>query len=476
MAQETGKGLRLVVIGAGPGGYAAAALAAAKGCDTTLVEAGALGGTCLNTGCIPSKILRKSTGLFREVRESDTFGISTREPELDMAGVQARKKGIIAAQQKGVAGLMEKNGVKLIQGRAALEGRDRIRVDQPGREGLTLEFDRLILATGSVPAQIPGFPFDGEHILSSDHVLDLETLPESVLIVGGGVIGCEFAFILNDAGVKVTVVEALDRVLDIPGFDGQGSKLIQRAMKKRKIKCLTSQKVTGAVLSDRGCRVSLEPTNGQAKSPAEIEAEKVIVVAGRQPATKGLGLETAGVDMDGRGYAVVNEFMETSVKNIYAIGDMAGFPKPMLAHVATAEARRAVSHALGSPGPMSYRAIPSAVFTSPEAAWVGITAKEAEQAGISAQTHTLLFRTIGKVQVLGELDGEAAITADTQSGIILGVRLVGAHATELISQACLAVENKLTLDQLANTIHAHPTVSEVMVELAWKATGQALHA
>ena len=473
---------KLVVIGGGPGGYAAAVKASRAGFDTTLVEEAQLGGTCLNRGCIPSKIIRQSAQLLGQIKAADAFGITLdATPGLDMARVQKRKETILNAQRTGVSKLMDHSNVRVVQGRGRLHASQQVEVILEDGELEYLDFDRLILACGTVPAALPDIPFDGERILSSDHVLELDRLPASVVIIGGGVIGCEFAFMLNEAGVKVTVVEALDRVLSIPGFDAPGSRLMERAMKKAKIKCLPRALVTEVDADDSGCRITIGPSpfcRDQKKAAREqvLEAEKTIVVVGRTPATRGLALDRAGVETDHRGFIVTDDHLATSTPGIFAIGDVGGFGKPMLAHTAVYDARIAVANAAGEQRQANYDTVPSAVFTSPEAAWVGLSQEEAEAAGIQAVSDTLLFRTMGKVQVLGELDGEARITSDAVTGRILGVQLVGAHATELIAEAGLAVQNHLTIDQLADTIHAHPTVSEIMVETAWKTQKQALHA
>ena len=252
---------KLVVIGGGPGGYAAAVKASRAGFDTTLVEEAQLGGTCLNRGCIPSKIIRQSAQLLGQIKAANAFGITLdATPGLDMARVQKRKETILNAQRTGVSKLMAHSNVRVVQGRGRLHSSQQVEVVLEDGELEYLDFDRLILACGTVPAALPDIPFDGERILSSDHVLELDRLPASVVIIGGGVIGCEFAFMLNEAGVKVTVVEALDRVLSIPGFDAPGSRLMERAMKKAKIKCLTRALVTGVDADDSGCRITIGPS------------------------------------------------------------------------------------------------------------------------------------------------------------------------------------------------------------------------
>ncbi|MCG8632392.1 MAG: dihydrolipoyl dehydrogenase [Desulfobacterales bacterium] len=467
--------MKIIVVGAGPGGYTAGIRAAQKGHDVVVIEDRDLGGTCLNHGCIPSKIFRRSADIADDLKHMKGYGFEADEvPQFSMAALQNRKQRIVATQQKGIQALLKNNTVTLVRGRASL-GPDRavtVDMEEGGKE--ILEYDRLILATGSRPSALPFAPFDGDHILSSDHVLGMTQLPDTAVIVGGGVVGCEFAFILSSLGVKITVVEALDRMLCLPGISPATSRVVEVSMKKNKIRPLCNSLVKNISVAGGICRVAV----GSVKQPDKhqvIEAQKVIVVAGRKPSTRGLNLEQAGIATQ-KGFVPVTPSMETRVENIYAIGDLAWAPgKQMLAHVAAREAEVAVDAICGRKTAMSYRAVPSAIFTSPEVACVGMTRDQALEEGRAASETRVMLRTLGKIQALGKLDGHAIVTFDQLTHEILGVELAGAHATDIIAEAGLAVEKRLTLEDICHTVHAHPTVAEIMMEVCEKAKGTPLH-
>ncbi len=467
--------MKLIVVGGGPGGYTAAVRAAQKGYNTVLIEKNDLGGTCLNRGCIPSKIFRRSADIADDLKKMDAYGFEKKDsPAFSMAGLQARKQRVVQTQQKGIKGLLDKNKVTLVQGEAVLgsPGQVNVRLNSGGTESMA--YDKLILAMGSYPLSIPAFPIDHGHILSSDDVLDWTDLPESLVIIGGGVVGCEFAFILSSLGVKVTVVETLDRMLCLPGIGAKTSRLVEVSMKKNKVKPLFGRTVTGVEIKDGGCRVELAPAK-EKEGPQYIEAQKVLVTVGRKPATAGLNLEQAGIGLE-KGFIPVNGAMETSVEGIFAIGDTAWAPgKQMLAHVAAREAEIAVAAIAGKDAFMSYGTVPGGIFTSPEIASVGMTLVEAKQAKLDASDAMVMFRTLGKIQALGKLDGHAIVTFDPHTHRILGFELAGAHATDIIAQAALLVEKKMTLEDVCDTIHAHPTVAEIMMEVCHKAKGTPLH-
>ncbi len=473
---------KITIIGAGPGGYVAAIRAAQLGAEVTLIEADQVGGTCLNRGCIPSKVLITTADLLEKFHQAGSFGIAVDGPvRPDMAGLMDRKRKVVQGQIKGILGLLKKYKIQHYTGTGMIRGAGHVNVTSGEGMEVDVSWDRLILATGTEPLNIAAFPFDGKKILSSDHALDLEKIPESVLILGGGVIGCEFAFILSSLGAKVTVVEALSRLLPLPSVDAGCSKILQREMKKRRIHFLVNRTVTA--YADDGDKLSvtlgpspfLENPSEKEKTPQSLTVEKMLVCIGRQPNSAGIGLENIGIRMDTKGWIQTDDRMQTSGENVYAVGDILGPPKVMLAHVASTEGLIAAENAMGADRRMDYHAVPGAIFTSPEVANVGLTEAQAREQGIDHESHTVLMRTLGKAQVLGELAGEAKIISEAGSGRILGVHLVGAHATDLIAEGTLAVQQGLTVSDIAATIHAHPTMAEVMIEVAHKAEGRPIH-
>jgi dihydrolipoamide dehydrogenase len=473
---------KIVIIGAGPGGYVAAIRAAQLGAEVTLVEAGQVGGTCLNRGCIPSKVLITTADLLEKFHRAESFGVKVDgRISADIAGLMERKKKVIQGQIKGILGLLKRHKISLCTGTGKITGPGQVQVTSGKREEMDLDWDRLILAAGTEPLNIPAFPFDGKKILSSDHALALDRIPESVLILGGGVIGCEFAFILSSLGAKVTVVEALSRLLPLPSVDESCSKILQREMKKRRIKVLVNKTVAEYADSGAGLQVTIGPSpflenpSDRDKTPQSLEVGKMLVCIGRQPNSAGIGLENIGIETDEKGWIVTDEHMRTGVENVYAVGDILGPPKVMLAHVASTEGLVAAENAMGSNYRMDYHAVPGAIFTSPEVANVGLTEAQAREQGIAYEAHQVLMRTLGKAQVLGELAGEARVIVEADSGRILGIHLVGAHVTELIAEGSLAVQHGMTVNDIAATIHAHPTLAEIMLEVAHKAQGHAIH-
>jgi dihydrolipoamide dehydrogenase len=466
---------RVAVIGAGPGGYVAAVRAAQLGARVCLIEKETIGGTCLHWGCIPSKIMKTTAELFEHIRQAGEFGIQlSGAPVMDMQTLMARKARIVQTQVKGIEALLQHHGISLLKGTARVTGPGQVIVTTLEGNRQPVEWDRLILATGTTPTPLPGTPFDGRKVISSNEVLNLAEVPESMLIVGGGVIGCEFACILAAIGTQVTIIEALDRLLPLPAIDAACSKVLLREMKKRKIKVLTGHSVRQVAYDGDDLRVTAAPLKGE--GPEQIlTAGQMLVCIGRQPSTAGMGLSTIGLTCDARGWIATDSGLRTQVPDVYAIGDILGPEKIMLAHVASVEGCIAAENALGANRTMRYDAVPSAIFTMPEVAAVGLAAEQALAEGIEARSETVLFRVIGKAQVMGELAGEAKIVFESQGGRILGVHLIGPHATDLIAEATLAVTTGRSIHELADTIHAHPTLSEIMAEVALKAAGRALH-
>jgi dihydrolipoamide dehydrogenase len=473
---------QVTILGAGPGGYVAAVRAAQLGADVTVVEKEQVGGTCLNWGCIPSKIMKVTAELLEKFHQADAFGIRTKGPAtLDMGKLMARKQKVVSAQIKGIEGLLAHHRIRLVRGNARVEGHGKASAISENGQVKSWEWDRLIIATGSRPFSVPAFPFDGRQILSSNHILGIESVPESIVIVGGGVIGCEFACILSAMGAKVTVVEALDRMLPLPSVDAGCSKVLEREMKKRKIKFYVNRVVASIEPAAGGLAVIIGPSpfashlKEKDRVPVATTVEKALVCIGRSPNTKNIGLSTIGLETDAKGWIPVNDRMQTGVPGVYAIGDVLGPERVMLAHVASTEAMLAAENAMGGDRAMDYTAVPGAIFTMPEVACVGLTEAQAREKGCNARTDTVLFRSIGKAQVIGELAGQASIVSDAGSGRLLGVHIIGPHATDLLGEGTLAVASGLGVTDITDTIHAHPTLAEIMLEAALKATGKALH-
>jgi dihydrolipoamide dehydrogenase len=369
----------------------------------------------------------------------------------------------------------------LVHGKAQIDGPGKVSVAGDDGQAQSWGWDRLIIATGSQPFSVPAFPFDGRRILSSNHILEIEQVPESIVIVGGGVIGCEFACILSAMGARVVVVEALDRLLPLPSVDAGCSKVLEREMKKRKVRFYVNRVVESIVPTGDKLTVTVGPSpfapdlNDRDKVPVTETVAQALVCIGRSPNTNDIGLSTIGLETDPKGWIPVDDQLQTGVPGVYAIGDVLGPERVMLAHVASTEAMLAAENAMGAHQVMDYTAVPGAIFTMPEVACVGLTEVQARDRGIDARADTVLFRTIGKAQVIGELSGQATIVSDVDSGRVLGVHIIGPHATDLLGEGSLAVRHHLCASDIAGTIHAHPTLAEVMLEAALKATGKALH-
>ena len=473
---------RITVLGAGPGGYVAAIRAAQLGAEVTVIEKDNVGGTCLNWGCIPSKIMKTTAEMLELMNRASEYGIrSAGVIHPDMQRLTERKNQVIQVQRDGILKLLKHNGVKYITGKAKISGFNDVSVSVGDGENVHVAWDKLIIATGSRPQIIEDFPYDGDRILSSDDALYLERIPDSMLILGGGVIGCEFASIFSALGCKVTLVEALSRLLPLPSVDTDCSKILQREMKKRKIKYYLERTAASTEHTGSGLRVTLNPFSiGDAKPSQRlkseiIETEKMLVCIGRRPNTSDIGIEDLEVAMDERGWVLTDEYMSTNSPGIYAIGDVLGPAKIMLAHVASTEGIIAAENAMGENRLMEYGCVPGAIFTIPEVANVGMTEAQAIEQGIAVRTDAVLFRTLGKAQVIGEITGQAKIVSSPDSGKILGVHIIGPHAADLIAEGTLAIKMGSTVSDLAETIHAHPTLSEIMLETSFSALGRGLH-
>ncbi|MDH7577755.1 MAG: dihydrolipoyl dehydrogenase [Bacillota bacterium] len=455
---------QVIVIGAGPGGYPAAIRAAQLGARVCLIEAGQPGGTCLNRGCIPTKALVASALLIKQLRGAGEFGVEASEVILNLQKIKERQQGIVSRLRQGIRYLLEKHKIDFIEGKGRLLGQGRVEVRLNGGPAKVITGNKIIIAAGSDPMLPPALSYDGEVVISSTEMLQLDAVPESLLIAGGGVIGCEFAGIYAEFGASVTLVEAQPTIL--PFVEDELARKLQGVLRQRGIILRTKTKIKGVKREGVRAKVYLE-------DGTEIDAEKVLVAVGRVLNTRDLGLEECGVALGSRGEILVNEKMETSVPGIYAAGDVTG--KALLAHVATCQGLVAAANALGEKQEMNYRAVPNAIFTFPEIGSVGLTSQEAKARGVPLKTGKFPFLANGKALCEGEADGFVKVLAEDGTGQILGVHIIGPHATELIAEGTLAVRWGLTLEHFTETIHAHPTLAEALKEAAEVAVGLGLH-
>jgi dihydrolipoamide dehydrogenase len=475
--------VKIAILGAGPGGYVAAVRAAQLGADVTVIEEENVGGTCLNWGCIPSKVMITTAELLEKIKKADAYGITVEgSVRPNMQRLMERKNAVIQAQTKGILDLLKHHKIRYLKGTGYLRDKGSAAVRLPNGEEQELSWDKLILATGTRPFDLPNLAFDGHKILSSNDALCLQEVPESIMILGGGVIGCEFAFLLSALGSKVTIVEALPRMLPLPSVDEDCSKVLQREMKKRKINFIVNKtverfdEVNGKLLVTIGPSPFLENPTGKDKKPLSQNVDKILVCIGRKPNTTNIdGLDSVGVQLDEKGWVMTNERMETSAADVYAIGDLLGPSKIMLAHVASTEGLVAAENAMAGRRSMDYNIVPGAIFTSPEVANVGLTEAQAKTQGYEVRADSVLFRTLGKAQVIGDIAGQAKIVSEIGSGKILGVHIIGPHATDLIAEGTLALQTGAKVQDLAATIHAHPTLAEIMLENSLKALDRSLH-
>ena len=460
---------RIVIIGAGTGGYVAAIRAAQLGAQVTLIESSAVGGLCLNWGCIPSKSLLACAELAQKIKKAGEFGITiTGAVTYDLARMVERKNKIVAGLVKGVRTLLKTWNVELIEGRGALVNATTVRVVKPDGTEAILQADAIIVGTGTTAPALPNLALDGISIISSREALDLTAIPDSLLIVGGGVEGCEFASLFSVLGTKVTLVEMLPRIL--PTEDEEVSALLAAELKKLGVTILVNARVEKVAVGPDGVSTTLADGN-------TVASARVLVSIGRRFNTGGktdeLGLEEAGVQLGRRGEILVNERMETNVLGVYAIGDVTG--KAMLAHVASAQGKVAVRNILGRPATMSYDVIPAGIFTFPEVGRVGLTEQEARQRGMEIRIGKFRPIGLGKAHASGETSGLMKIVTEAKTGRIVGVHLVGSHAADLIHEAAVAMQMGATAATLAETIHAHPTMPEGLMEAAEDVEGMAIH-
>ncbi len=458
----------IIVIGSGPGGYVAAVRAAQAGKRTAIVEREALGGVCLNWGCIPTKALLKSASVYHYVKNAAAYGIDIEgEAKADISKIVARSRGVAETMSKGIDFLMKKNKIDVLRGHGSIESKGVVAVEN--EEGRTLyEADHIILATGARPRQMPFIPVDGEKIITSREALVIKELPESIVVIGSGAIGSEFAFLFAQLGVKVTIVEYLPNLM--PLEDEEVSKTMERAFRKMRATVYTSTTVKAARVNDEGrCEVDIEGKKGA----ETLVADMVLAAVGIKTNTEDIGLEKVGIELE-RDKIKVDEHYQTAVEGIYAIGDL--IPTPALAHVASAEAIHCVDAICGrSPQPIDYSTIPSCVYTSPEVASVGLTEKQAAEKGIELKVGRFQFTASGKAAAAGERDGFVKLLFDAATDKLIGAHFVGMNVTEMIAEPTVAKALGATAEVLAHTIHPHPTMNEAVMEAAEAALGHAIH-
>jgi dihydrolipoamide dehydrogenase len=456
----------LIVLGSGPGGYVAAIRAGQLGMKVAVVEKDAkFGGTCLLRGCIPAKALLHTAAVLDEIREADDLGISVAAPELDWPKVMERKQKVVDSNAGGVAMLFKKNKVDGIHGFGRLVGRGEVEVEDADGGKTVYKTKNLLVATGSVPRDLPVAPADGERVLNSDHLLELDRVPASLAVLGAGAVGTEFASAFRSFGSEVTLIEMLPRLL--PLEDEEVSAELAKAFRRKGITSWTDTELTGVEPTESGVRLAFEGREA-------LEAEMLLVAVGRRPLTEGIGLEQVGVRLD-RGYIEVDDHMRTGVEGVYAIGD-AVKQGPWLAHKASAEGILAVEHIAGRPvAPIDYGRVPSVVFCDPEVGSVGMTEAAAREAGYDVEVGKFPFSASGKAKVEGKTRGFVKIVREKRYDEVLGVHIIGAHATDLIAEACVALQLESTTEELFRTIHAHPTMAEAVAEAAHAAHGAAIH-
>ncbi len=457
--------MNLAIIGAGPGGYVAALKASQLGAKVTVIESEEVGGTCLNWGCIPTKAIIASAEALHKARNLENFGIDlSGSVSPNLSKIMERKEKIVSTQIKGIKSLFKSWGINLIAGKAKLLSPKKIEIQKNNGISEIIDAEHIIIATGSRPAQLPLFPFDGDNILSCNDALEIKSIPKSIIIIGAGVIGSEFAFIFSELGTEVTMFEMMPRAISTE--DHEISDILQKEFKKRKIKLFTGIKIEKLEIKSDGIHVC----SGNGK---EFVSEKLLVSIGRSFNTNGIGLEDAGVSLGQKGEITVNGRMETNVPGVYAIGDVTG--GMLLAHKASEEGIVAAYNACGIDRMIDYSVVPAAIFTSPEIGSVGLRQHQAEEMGIEFKTGHFQFRTLGKAHAMGEITGIFKVIADAKTDKILGVHIIGPHASDLIHEGALAMKGGMTATDVADMIHAHPTLSEGFREAAGDVHDNAIH-
>lgn len=460
----------VAIIGAGPGGYVAGIRAAQLGLVACVIEKDTPGGVCLNWGCIPSKSLIHHASEYLALKHMETLGVVVDRSGFRYGAVQARSREAAAALAGGVAGLLRKNKVEVIKATASIAAPGRIVLNRGEHDGRSLSAKNIIVATGSRPMALPGFEFDEQAVLSSSGLLAMTELPESLVILGAGAIGCEFAYVMNAFGVTVTLVEMASHIL--PSEDGEAAEVLAASLKRAGIEVRTACRASALRRRQSGIEVEFE----QGGKRHKVRADKVLTAFGRTPNTQGIGLEAVGVRTDERGYIPTGDYGETNVKGIFAIGDVTR--TPALAHVASREGEIAVEYIAGRHGDtrnIDPSLVPSAVYCEPQLAGFGLREEEAKASGMAYRKSVFPYRGIGKSVAIGRSEGLVKIIADSETGEVLGAHIVGADATELIHELLLARQAELLPEDIHSMIHAHPTLSEAVMEAARGLDGRPIH-
>jgi dihydrolipoamide dehydrogenase len=457
-----------IVLGGGPGGYPCAIRLGQLGQSVACVEEEEYGGVCLNWGCIPSKALISNAHLYHKAQSGSEVGLSFGDIKLDVPKMQAWKDGIVKKLTTGVRGLLKANGASVIEGRGRLLDAHTVEVEGKGGKQTLTARKAIIIATGSATIQVPGFEFDGKHIIGARQAVSLQAIPKRLLVVGGGVIGLELGMVYQSFGAELIVVELTPSLL--PGTDPEAVKVVEKTLKKRGAKIYTETRAEGYELGPKGVvRVKLKT-----KTKDEVvECDQVLVAVGMKPRSRELGLEALGVQIDPRGFIQTNDVCQTNVPGIYAIGDVSG--PPMLAHKATKEGEVCAEVVAGHKAGKDWTSIPGIIFTDPEIATAGMSEAEAIKEGHKVKLGKFPFSALGRAMSIRETEGFVKVVMDTETKRVLGVTIVGPAASDLISEAMLAVEMTATADDLALTVHPHPTLGEALMEAAQAALGHAIH-
>lgn len=457
----------VIVLGSGPGGYVAAIRAAQLKMKTVLIEKDKLGGICLNWGCIPTKALLKSAELFEEIKHAQSYGLKIEKAEVDFPAVIKRSRSVAETNSKGIEFLMKKNKIDVVYGSGKFKSANTLEITDKDGKKSELSAKHIIIATGGRPRTIPGIEIDGDKIITSKEAMALGKQPKSLIIMGAGAIGAEFAYFYNSIGTEVTMIEMLDRVLPIE--DSDISKVVERSFKKSKIKIHTSTKVESLKKTKTGVEVTVS-----AKGKSEVlKADRALMAIGIQGNVEDMNLEGIGVKND-RGFINVNEWYETNIKGVYAIGDVVG--PPLLAHVASHEGMVCIEKIAGSEThPVDYNSIPGCTYCQPQVASIGLTEEKAKEAGYELKIGKFPYSASGKARAIGARDGMVKLVFDKKYGELLGAHIVGNEATELIGEIAMAKSLESTPVELAKTMHAHPTLSEMIMEAAADADGEAIH-
>ena len=459
----------LVVIGSGPGGYVAAIKAGQAGKKVAIVEKKHLGGICLNWGCIPTKALLKSAEVFQSMQHASDYGLSIKGASFNYSDIIKRSRKIADINSKGVQFLMKKNKIEVIMAEASIIAAGMIKLKKADGSKIEIQADKTIIATGASARETSTYPIDGKNFITYHKALELQDQSKKMLVIGSGAIGSEFSYYFNSLGTEVHLVEMAPNL--IPNEDEESSKTLQTSFENQGIKCYPGAKVETKLIKDREVKVAI--TDNKIKTH-HLMVDRVLVAIGMVPNTQGLGLEGAGIQLDEKGFIKVNSYMQTSVAGVYAIGDVTG--KQMLAHKASVEGEVAVSHMLGhQTHGMNYDQIPGCTYCIPQIASIGITEKKAKKLGKKIKIGRFPFQASGKARAIGNTEGFVKLIFGAEYGELLGAHIVGQDATEILAELGLAMKLEATYEEIMETIHAHPTLSEAIMEAAMDSQGMAIH-